>query len=102
MQEIALAMERYKQDPNFAHLGSPLRKCSPGRPAMRINAERACAQRPLASAGLCDCFLRPPRAAVNDHKQIFHLNRRSLHSFPDREAKCLGFRIHWRNRNDSI
>jgi hypothetical protein len=69
---------------------------------MRINAERAGAQQHVASAELCECFLRLPHAAVNDHKQIFHLNRRSLHSFPDREAKCLGFRIHWRNRDDQI
>src|ERR1700746_1069482 len=30
-----------------------------------------------------------PRAAVNNHEQIFNLNRRSLHSFPKQTPKCL-------------
>ena len=30
-----------------------------------------------------------PRAAVNDHEQVFNLNRRSLHSFPKQTPKCL-------------
>jgi hypothetical protein len=33
-------------------------------------------------AGKSYCFLRRRRAAVNDYEQEFHLNRRSLPSFP--------------------
>src|SRR5258708_33140795 len=30
-----------------------------------------------------------PRAAVNDHEQLFNPNRPSLHSFPKQTQKCL-------------
>jgi hypothetical protein len=41
----------------------------------------------VTSPGTEFVVLRRPRAAMNDHEQIFNLNRRSLHSFFKADAK---------------